>query len=345
MSIDWFAVRPVRTIGNIQLQIRNRTKMILVGKITMYVNHNNSPPPVVGLLAILSLAMLAGCGNGPQTGAAPFDPANFKELEIKGARPDGKSSWSAIAVPAEPIATDASRAKGKELFSKACTGCHGVEGKGDGAVPKNADLPTRPADLTAPVDSIKIRSTFSIDGSVPTGTDLFRTITRGIPGTGMWSFAALPPEDRWALVQYLKTLSLDYANSADQPVAIPPKVPRDAAALAHGSQIVSTVCYNCHGLDGMGGRQALIDPETRKPFLGLSFARDGGISTLGGSSEEDLARTIMCGFHRRSMMRGFKPSIYDTENPSPAQKAEMDRKFWGVVYYTRDLIEKQNGKQ
>ncbi len=52
----------------------------------------------------------------------------------------------------------------------------------------------------------KFRTTAS--GQLPTDEDIFRTISRGATGTGMppWQYL-LDDNDRWALVDYVKTFS------------------------------------------------------------------------------------------------------------------------------------------
>src|SRR6185295_9059741 len=89
----------------------------------------------------------------------PFDPAQIPELELKGAKPDGTVSWQSVKVLAKPEFTPEFVARGKAVFKKACAGCHGDGGKGDGPVPGKYNLTLAPADLTRPLASIKIRST------------------------------------------------------------------------------------------------------------------------------------------------------------------------------------------
>ena len=68
---------------------------------------------------------------------------------------------------------------GKAVYEKWCMNCHGAEGAGDGP---GADYFTpRPRDFTFGL--YKIRSTGS--GQLPTDEDLIRTVSEGIPGTGM----------------------------------------------------------------------------------------------------------------------------------------------------------------
>ena len=88
----------------------------------------------------------------------------------------------------------ASITSGMRLYASHCATCHGAAGTGDG--PGGAGLPRRPADLTAP------------HTGQHTAGDLYWWITRGIPVAGMPPFGeALSPDDRWDLINFLRTLS------------------------------------------------------------------------------------------------------------------------------------------
>lgn len=290
------------------------------------------------ILVVAASVMLQRSGGGTPQSVTEFDPAAFSELQIKGTRPDGASSWFTIPVPPQPKLTEQTTAHGAELFRKACAGCHGSTGKGDGPVIKKFPLSTLPANLATPLYSIKIRST--LIGSPPRDEDLYRTLTRGLPGTAMWSFSALSPDDRWALVQHIKTLAPEYKSEQAPVVAIPKKVPRDSKIVDAGAPIYSNVCQACHGADGLGGSPRLRDPETGREFPGLDFANKGGLELLSGLSDDDIARTLMTGLHDRSPMRSFRAYFF-SENATESEKALNERNFWGLVYYVQDLIAAQ----
>ncbi|HEX7128278.1 MAG TPA: cbb3-type cytochrome c oxidase subunit II [Thermodesulfobacteriota bacterium] len=109
-----------------------------------------------------------------------------------------------IAIAAQPPAASAELlARGKEVWDEAqCAQCHGERGKGDG--PSAPDLtddfgfPILPADLTTGL--------FKSGAGV---RDIFRTMSTGLDGTPMPSFAdAFPDEnDRWALAYHVLSLS------------------------------------------------------------------------------------------------------------------------------------------
>ncbi len=88
------------------------------------------------------------------------------------------------------------------LYRAQCVACHGVEGSGTG--PAAAMQSPYPRDFRAGI--FKFKSTTR--GAKPTRFDLMQVLHRGIPGTGMPSFARLPEEDIEALVDYLIYLAI-----------------------------------------------------------------------------------------------------------------------------------------
>lgn len=104
--------------------------------------------------------------------------------------------WAAPAAASakkNPVAaSDAAIQVGKKIFTKECVSCHGKKGVGDG--PKAVDLDKKPGNLTtSDFQSQK-------DGA------LFWKITMG--NKPMPSFKnAYTEEERWSLVNYLRTLS------------------------------------------------------------------------------------------------------------------------------------------
>jgi mono/diheme cytochrome c family protein len=122
------------------------------------------------------LAIAAGLGLASGAGAWAQTPWTAPDSE--------RSKKSPIAASAK--ATD----QGRKLAKASCVTCHGASGKGDGAAA--AALDPKPADWT----SNKIQS--ETDG------ELFWKITTGRGAMPAWRH--LPDSDRWALVQYIRTL-------------------------------------------------------------------------------------------------------------------------------------------
>jgi mono/diheme cytochrome c family protein len=108
-----------------------------------------------------------------------------------------------VTLPSAPRATKETIALGKKLYDDTgCGKCHGTLGRGDGTsaptLKDDWDNPIRPADLTHPW-------TFRGGSS---REDMFRTMSTGLNGTPMPSFAdALNPEQRWAMTDFIGSLS------------------------------------------------------------------------------------------------------------------------------------------
>jgi high-affinity iron transporter len=92
---------------------------------------------------------------------------------------------AAYRVPVSPRqAPDLARAK--VLYIEHCAACHGVEGRGDGAAGRQLDPAPSNFHDGPRMDQ---RSVYG----------LYNTISLGVAGTGMASFAQLSEEERWAL--------------------------------------------------------------------------------------------------------------------------------------------------
>lgn len=130
------------------------------------------------------------------------------------------------------------------LYLRNCVMCHGLAGHGDGPAAKG--MFPRPRDFVRA--DYKIRST--PHGQLPTDEDLFRAISRGLPGTAMpgWE-KILKSRQRWQLVGFLKSLSPRFETEKREPLSIP----SSAASAERGERIYrSAKCALCHGHAGRG---------------------------------------------------------------------------------------------
>jgi len=164
-----------------------------------------------------------------------------------------KAYLDGAMLPAEPttpapVADDALRARGAVVYAAHCIACHGEHGEGNGALaPQLAEAPAVLATRT-----FELRTTEH--EALPTDTDLFRTISRGIHGTGMPPWFALPEADRWALVAFVKTLSPQFQeDTAPPPIEVGDVPAITPERVAHGKAVfLSGGCASCHGMEGHG---------------------------------------------------------------------------------------------
>ncbi|MDP9177453.1 MAG: FTR1 family protein [Gemmatimonadota bacterium] len=121
----------------------------------------------------------------------------------------------ALDLPAAPLDT----ARGHALYTANCASCHGEAGRGDGPAAKTGNVPA-PAIGDA-------RETPDL-----TATLAYNVVSVGIRETPMPSFAALPPQDRWDIVNYVYSLR-------KQPMVLP--VAQTDATAAPGAEAARTV--------------------------------------------------------------------------------------------------------
>lgn len=119
-----------------------------------------------------------------------------------------------VEIPRPPRSSEESIERGRIVYEEnQCSDCHGRYGRGDGPSAKTLldqwNHHIRPADLTK-------RWTF-IGGD--TRRDIYRTFTTGLDGSPMPSYEIEPIEDRWALVDYVYSLSRDDPEYATVVVA------------------------------------------------------------------------------------------------------------------------------
>ncbi|HEY8270384.1 MAG TPA: cytochrome c [Pseudobdellovibrionaceae bacterium] len=112
-----------------------------------------------------------------------------------------------IATVKEPwVKNDQVVAYGKKIFATNCAMCHGNEGKGDG--PAGAALNPKPRNV--------------VEGKWTQGNGAiahFKVITNGIPGTSMAAFGHFKAADRWALVQFIESITQNKSTDTPEQIA------------------------------------------------------------------------------------------------------------------------------
>jgi mono/diheme cytochrome c family protein len=224
---------------------------------------------------------------------------------------------------------------GRDIYAMACLMCHGRDGKGDGSV--GATLSPRrapqPRDFTT--SDFKFRSTPS--GQLPTSSDLFRTITEGVRGSGgpltfglrgyriMPGFGQMPVEQRLELIEYVKSLNPRFWERSEiKTVRVPPPPPVTPERLARGRKLYADAeCLACHGERGRGdGPSAPTLKDSKElPIAATDLTRPRRFKN--GARPEDVYRTLMTGLSGTPM-----PSYGDSLEPEQA---------WDLVYYVLSL--------
>lgn len=139
---------------------------------------------------------------------------------------------------------------GRELYNSDCATCHGEDGGGQ---------------LLGSADFTDLRQ---MDQLAP--RDLYLTVTQGRGSMPSWQ-ARLSQDERWAIIDYLRTFSYDptlpqeVASAGPTETAEPTKAEAcstdqanpfawdDADAIQAGQSLYLIQCAMCHGPDGSGG--------------------------------------------------------------------------------------------
>jgi len=202
------------------------------------------------------------------------------------------------------VGTEAQRASGKALYLKNCSQCHGEKGDGEGYATPH--LYPRPRDFTS--GKFKVRTT--PNGALPTHQDLIRIIRLGMPYTSMPAWPTLSDQQVSDLAHFVTTFSPAFssAENVPQPMALPSGPPATKESIELGKKLYAeTGCLKCHGNLGRGdgpSAPTLMD-ELGHPIRAANLAQSW--TFRGGSSREDIFRTMSTGFNGTPM-----PSFTDS---------------------------------
>ncbi|MBI2495952.1 MAG: c-type cytochrome, partial [Candidatus Omnitrophica bacterium] len=220
-----------------------------------------------------------------------------------------------MSTATKPSLTPALFETGRRLYEKQCAVCHGPTGAGDG--PAAYLLYPKPRDFTS--NEFRLVSTGTMQA---TDDDLFLTITRGMPGSAMPSWETLTPQERWALVSYVRHLTgvSDLIDPASI-IQVPPETPKTPESIARGRDIFAQACASCHGPQGKGDGQQLMQDNQGYPVR----PRDLTAGVFKGSSEsKELYYRIMAGLPGSPM-------------PSYAG-VYTDEQLWDLIHYVQSLV-------
>jgi cytochrome c oxidase cbb3-type subunit 2 len=175
------------------------------------------------------------------------------------------------------------RALGAEVYRLRCIPCHGVNGNGRGIHAARLSVPAR--DFTKGV--YELRSTPS--GTLPTDRDLFVTVSRGIHGSAMIPWAWLGEDERWAVVEHVKSFSPRFREEGPGEVVVVPPAPEETPELVARGQDAwrRNGCAKCHGETGEGDGPSVPtlrrdggEPVRPLPFSAGRFLRGGSLPEI-----------------------------------------------------------------
>jgi mono/diheme cytochrome c family protein len=209
---------------------------------------------------------------------------------------------------------------GKELYRRYCVMCHGPHG--DGAGENAPRLDPKPRDFTRA--TFKCRSTPS--GTLPTDSDLYETISRGIYNSNMPAWRPLTRQQRADLIAYVKTFSPRFKEEKPgTPIPIPPEPPNSTDSVERGAELFQSLnCWSCHGKEGRGnGPSALTLTDSRGyPITPFDFT-SGAHLKCGETTSEGIFRDLITGLDGTPM-----PSFVDALKPD---------QIWDLVHFVQAL--------
>jgi mono/diheme cytochrome c family protein len=288
---------------------------------------------------LVTLSLFCVFGGGPTTAA---DSAEGKKQPPRGlieapVKPSGY-------VPASFFNDTATT----EIYTRRCAACHGEDGDGQGEAAYL--LYPKPRDFTR--GEYRLVSTW--DG-VPTDQDLFQTLSRGMPGSAMPSWAHLSEETRWSLVHYVKTFSAhDLSFGADREpsgpgemgggvITLPPRPPSTPDLRARGRELFLVGCASCHGATAKGDGQQKQQDSRGYP----TQPRDLTAGVYKGLPEPDeLYRRIVLGLPGSPMPAspylhgrdGWALVDYVLSLSSPRQREKVEMKRFRIVARRTDRL-------
>ena len=166
---------------------------------------------------------------------ATIAAATFMQSPLKAQDSQFHGAPASAGKDKNPYTGKAAAKAGATLYAQKCAPCHGANGQGTGNIPALAKGPTQSA----------------ADGAI------FWFITQGDPGNGMPSWSALPAQQRWQIITYIKALGAG-------------KAPKPQSATAES---------------GSNTRSASRIPAPTPPFTDYRYEKPGAVRKI---SVEDL---------------------------------------------------------
>jgi mono/diheme cytochrome c family protein len=243
----------------------------------------------------------------------------------------GAFSVTEWAVPSVCGASAVASDTGKRVYEERCMLCHGDKGDGQGLVGNGIMrreersgriLTVYARDFTKGV--FRFRSTSS--GCMPIDNDLLSIIDKGIPISFMPAFKEIPPSEKNAVKNYIKTFSARWKEEEPcKPIAVKkPGYVGSESSIEKGKKLYDRMkCWECHGQDGKGKgpKSDTLKDDWGKLVPPFNFVTG---QLKRGSTPENVYITFTTGLDGTAM-----PSYEDSLK-------EDDR--WHLVSYTLKLM-------
>lgn len=263
----WISYHDFGTLNIVITMTVASVQAALVALFFMHLKYDNKVDAVIFILSFLFLGIFAGLTASDMLDRETTEPLRVAEIAGGGPDPGSMSGAGVGNVAKLAMASPELISQGKQLYAANCASCHGAEGRGDG--PAAAAFTPKPRDFTSGEWK---------QGGKP--SQIFNTLNSGMGS--MPSFAALPPDQRWALVHYIRSLSPNRpedsaadiaalsARAGKAPAQLPVRVamalmavpePAPTSAIhkrllpsdSEGARLYHDRCAACHGGDGQGG--------------------------------------------------------------------------------------------
>ncbi len=181
--------------------------------------------------------------------------------------------------------------KGKKIYDKRCIYCHGE--KGDAKAPATPRSYPEPRDFTNGI--FKIKNTPR--GELATDQDIFKVITKGMPGTSMPAWPEISNEERWGLVYYIKSFSDRFKKGkAPAEIKVGTPIPSSPDSIEKGGEIFTELeCDMCHGEGGRGDGFKALKMKTKWGTRILPRDLSRKWTFRRGHAPEDVYRTVRIG--------------------------------------------------
>ncbi|MCF8240794.1 MAG: cytochrome c [Melioribacteraceae bacterium] len=164
--------------------------------------------------------------------------------------------------------------KGKELYSANCASCHGDNGLGDGAA--GVALNPKPRNFETKEGWTNGR-TFS---------DMYKTLQEGILQNGMAAYEYIPPEDRVAMINYVRTFS-DFPEITDEEVDNLDLTYQ----LSEGTEIPNQIPVKL-AIEKILNEKGISEPKLKSIIIDIFSSNDVEITGLIKDVADDSKRLI-----------------------------------------------------